>query len=222
MQSWADQQATSRLPGNHSRAFLPQQVISPALRVSACPVGAAAQQQQIPQDAINRALESSYFSQRELTNMPVPFALEQMFTKCVQTGNTAELKRLLDTYLSGTAGTLSSTPLRQSKDTSIAIAAVISRAAIAGGLSAESACRLSDVYVQQMETCGEVKDVYMLCARMVFDLTERVANVQRQTAYSFPITQCIQFITDHLHEELSLSILADQVQLSPPVSLAPL
>ena len=70
--------------------------------------------------------------------MPVPFALEQMFTKCVQTGNTAELKRLLDTYLSGTAGTLSSTPLRQSKDTSIAIAAVISRAAIAGGLSAES------------------------------------------------------------------------------------
>ena len=174
-----------------------------------------AQQQQIPQDAINRALESSYFSQRELTNMPVPFALEQMFTKCVQTGNTAELKRLLDTYLSGTAGTLSSTPLRQSKDTSIAIAAVISRAAIAGGLSAESACRLSDVYVQQMETCGEVKDVYMLCARMVFDLTERVANVQRQTAYSFPITQCIQFITDHLHEELSLSILADQVQLSP-------
>ena len=62
----------------------------------------------------------------------------------------------------------------------------------------------------------------MLCARMVFDLTERVANVQRQTAYSFPITQCIQFITDHLHEELSLSILADQVQLSPRYLSAPL
>lgn len=173
------------------------------------------QQKQLPQEAIERALESSYFAQRELTNMPVSFEHEQMFTECVKTGNTAELKRLLDTYISGTAGTLSSNPLRQSKDTCIAIAAVIARAAIAGGMSAESACRLSDVYVQQVEACGEVKDVYMLCARLVFDLTERVANVQRQTAYSFPITQCVQYITDHLHEELSLQILAEQVQLSP-------
>ncbi len=174
-----------------------------------------AQQEQLPQEAIDRALESSYFSQKELTNMPVSFEHEQMFTECVKTGNTAELKRLLDSYISGTAGTLSSNPLRQSKDTCIAIAAVIARAAIAGGMSAESACRLSDVYVQQVESCTEVKDVYMLCARLVFDLTERVANLQKQNTYSEPVTQCIQHITDHLHEDLSLSILAEQVQLSP-------
>lgn len=171
-------------------------------------------QKQLPQEAIDRALESSYFSQRELTNMPVPFEQEQMFTECVKAGNTTELKRLLDTYITGPTSTFSTDSLRQSKDTSIAIAAVIARAAISGGLSADAACRLSDVYVQQVENCTEVKDVYILCARMVFDLTERVANVQRQTAYSAPITQCIQFITDHLHEDLSLQILAGQVQLS--------
>ena len=173
------------------------------------------QQEHLPQEMIERALESSYFSQRELTNMPVPFEYEQKFTECVRNGDTAALKNLLDTYISGIAGTLSSNPLRQSQDTCIAIAAVLARAAISGGMSAEAACRLSDVYVQKMEACTEVKDVYTLCARMVFDLTERVANVQRVTAYSFPVTQCIQAITDHLHEELSLQILAERVHLSP-------
>nr|WP_286167120.1 AraC family transcriptional regulator [Clostridium sp. D33t1_170424_F3] len=49
---------------------------------------------------------------------------------------------------------------------------------------------------------------------MVFDLTERVAQAQTQKAYSFPISQCIQYIDNHLHQELSLQTLADELQLS--------
>ncbi len=173
-----------------------------------------ANQELLSQDSIDRDLQANYFERQELTSMPVSFEYEQMFTECVKKGDTAELKKLLDTYISGSAGTLSSSPLRQAKDSCITIAALISRAAIAGGLRAENAFRLSDVYVQHMENCSELKDVYALCAKMVFDLTERVAQAQTQKAYSFPISQCIQYIDNHLHQELSLQTLAAELQLS--------
>ena len=76
----------------------------------------------------------------------------------------------------GRAGIMANDAIRQQKNLFICTAALVTRAAIRGGLDRESAFSLSDVYIQKVELLKTCQEVMGLQVAMVRDFTRRVAD----------------------------------------------
>lgn len=172
-------------------------------------------QKLFPEEELEQKLGERMFSQRELDAHPIPYEFERQITECVRNGNLYELERLLEAPLVDLDMLWGEDPLRKAKNLFIAVAAVAARTVIEGGMEPEAALRLGDVYIQRAEALTELRDVNALCVKMLLDLTGRVARAKFQNKSSEPVRRCQEYISGHLHFEITLSTLAEQVGLTP-------
>ena len=108
---------------------------------------------------------------------------------------------------------MSSNDLRQQKYTYISMATLASRAAIRGGLPAEIAFSLSDLYCQRIDLLSEVQLIQNLVYTMLADYCERVREIQKRPVTSSVISNCLSYITVHLHEPINLEQLSQHCGL---------
>lgn len=161
----------------------------------------------------DRQLGSALFESRESADFHVPVDYETGVCDAIAAGDQTLLAYRLRQPQQGKIGRMSQNELQQHRYSFISFATLLSRAAIRGGLPAETAFNLSDVYCQRMDAQTEIAAVQQLTYSMAMDFCARVAEARGSGAHSEVIRRCIAYISAHLHEDIRLEALARECGL---------
>ena len=99
-------------------------------------------------------------------------------------------------------------PLRQMKISIIVFITLVSRAAMEGGLSPETAYSLGDSYIQTVEDCRDSGELNALAHAMYHDFIYRVHYVRANPNYSHAIRKCCDYIELSLDRRIRTADLA--------------
>lgn len=104
--------------------------------------------------------------------------------------------------------------IRQSKNTFIVTATLVSRAAIRGGMDIDDAFSLSDAYIQKCELSDSVQKITNLQYRMVLNYTERVEKLRRGGHPSKFVLDVTNYILHHISEPVTTEEIAKALFMS--------
>lgn len=110
---------------------------------------------------------------------------------------------------------LSEDSVRNVKYLFVACTTLATRFAIEGGLESETAYNISDLYIRKMDLCQSVDEVMNLHHDMFTYFTNQMAKLKKESIYSKPILQCMDFIELHLHLRIKIQELSEYVHLNP-------
>ncbi|MBT2259183.1 AraC family transcriptional regulator [Priestia megaterium] len=143
--------------------------------------------------------------------------IERNFFQCIKDGNKEKLVEMLENYESlfeGEGVLAKSSYLRSQKNSIICLIAAATRSAIDGGLNPELALTLSDLYIQQIEESHEIQEVIAIRNKSMYDFVEKV-HTNKAAGYSRPIMLCLNYIFNHIYQNISLEQLAEKSELHP-------
>lgn len=146
-----------------------------------------------------------------------PFEKELNFYRTIQSGDVEGVKKLFENVrkdFSEGKGTLSSDPVRNIMYHFVTAVALIARFCVEGGLPHDVAYTLSDIYIQRADKMTDVDSILDLFAEMQVDFAERMKIMKKENVISIHVRRCIDYIYEHLHEELTLSVLSEYVGLN--------
>lgn len=158
---------------------------------------------------INGKHTSKLYDAKEQETFHNSYQFEQQLYHYVETGNVEALKNLPSMNIM--AGIIGENSLRQEKNLLITLVTLLTRHSIIGGLDIETAYQLSDTYIQESEHAQSVDTVKRLCYTALLDFTRRVAANKIPQGMSPDIFQCIQFISTHTNQPLSVDDVAEAV-----------
>ena len=167
-----------------------------------------------------RQLVAASFLQREEAAYHHSYDEELLQYEYLRDGDPRSVPESKRLFRFGMAGHLSDDPLRDKKYLFVASVTLATRFAIEGGMEAQTAYHLSDLYIQRMDHCRSVPEVYELHTAMIADFTERMKQLRSGgktvlDGVSRPVSKAVDFIYYHLHERLLLTDIADAAGLSP-------
>lgn len=139
------------------------------------------------------------------------YQFEQELYHYVEEGNVESLKRLLSHDRNFSSGTIGENSLRQEKNIAISSITQLTRHSISGGLDIETAYQLSDTYIQESEKSTSIDQVKRLTYTALIDFTNRVAANKIPQGMSPDIFACIQFISTHTNQSISVGDVADAI-----------
>ncbi len=157
------------------------------------------------------------FTGREVSLSHGTFDKEFIFYEAVKQGNLEFVKKNCEKNAFASSvemGVLSKNPLNNIKYHFIITAAMITRFCVEGGMELERAYRLSDFFITKMDQCKTIEEVIDLHHVMVLDYTEKMKIMYKQAIISKSISQCIDYIYNHLHKRITLKELAEYTKLS--------
>lgn len=163
----------------------------------------------------DKKLTHTTFLQREYMIKHHSYDEELLQYQYIKEGNMASVEESKRLFRTGIAGTLSNDPLRSCKYLFVAAITLVTRFCIEGGMEAETAYNLSDLYIQQADKCTSVLEVQEYHTEMVMDFTKRMATIRKEISHSKPIILCMDYIYYNLHTTITVAELAEQVKLTP-------
>lgn len=143
-------------------------------------------------------------------------SIEQAITDIVRNGDTAALKAWVSTAPAVRAGIIAPDQLRQYKNTFIVTATLVSRAAIKGGMAAEDAFTLSDLFIQKCELLSDPARVINLQFNMVADYTEQVAKIRSKSYPTKLALDVSNYVRHHILEPITAENIAKELYISRP------
>lgn len=158
-------------------------------------------------------LNRSLFEQREEERSHIPQDFESAICSAVEAGDRVLLERALLSPMRGHIGRMSVNELRQQKYTFICMAVLASRAAIRGGMSAETAFSLSDLYCQRADVLTETALIQNLTFTMLMDFCGKVQERRKKPEVSLLTAKCLDYISVHLHGNIGLEELSNHCGL---------
>ena len=173
------------------------------------------------QERLRRIAENKKADQSREDNNPTvkphnTMAVEQTLTNIVSHGDVAALKRWLKSAPAVRGGTLAAEQLRQRKNMFIVTATLASRAAIRGGLDADTALSLSDGFISSCEIMTSPNDISNLQYHMVLEYTERVERVRQGNKPSRLSLSVANYVQKHISETISAEKLSKELFMSRP------
>lgn len=126
----------------------------------------------------------------------------------LRAGEPAAVEEAVRIFSSSLPGHVSNDPLRQYKYLFVACATLASRSAIAGGMPAERAYNISDLYLLKMDELESIEAVKALHKEMFAFYTNEMAALEKHSVYAKPVVLCLDYIYEHLHEPIRLEQLA--------------
>ena len=136
---------------------------------------------------------------------------EQELLRHVTEGNELDTKHRDRLSLGMQVGKLGSGDnLRQMKNQLIIFTALCMRAALRGGILAETAYELSDRYIQAIEASTQIPEIIEISRVMEEDFTHRVRLAKEAGGISPQIQRCLDYISFHRQQKISVSDLAEQ------------
>ena len=106
-------------------------------------------------------------------------------------------------------GQVSKDPIRNIKYLTVASAMLVSRAAIDVGMDSERALTISDLYLQKMDEIDTMEGLRTLNYDMFLFYAKEVAALDKKKAFSKPVSLCLDYIYNHLHQQILIQDLAD-------------
>ena len=136
---------------------------------------------------------------------------EQMLLSLVEHGRSDQLRQLIRGFPQERA---EASALRRQKNLLICMTALVTRAAIRGGLGREHALALSDLYIQKAEqvTCGCELD--FLSAQMALDFAQRVEQEKTGIHHSKRMRAVRDYVQSHIGELITTGALAKHTGLN--------
>ena len=107
-------------------------------------------------------------------------------------------------------GVTTDDPVRRAILSTTTFTSLCTRAAIEGGLSADTAYTVGDTYIQSMINCHSIAELSELNHRMYDDFILRVYRARSQPGRSKQIRDCCEYIQLHPEADLSIKSLARQ------------
>lgn len=151
---------------------------------------------------------SELFTQREGGEFHVPIDFESALCHAIESGSRAELMNILYSPVKGRVGKMSLNELRQQKYSAVCLATILSRAAIRAGLSEEESFGISDSFCQHIDRLDDISMIQRRVFTMMTDYCDRVRDINAQNQHSQMIRKCVDYISVHLHEPISLEDLS--------------
>lgn len=167
-------------------------------------------------DGLSRELSYKEFIMREDYVFHAPYNPELEFYEMVRAGDVKGCEKLMseDFCDKKGLGVLSSNPLQSFKYHFTITAAMLSRYCIDGGMEHEMAYHLSDLYIMKADECKTTKEISLLHKKMVRDYTRRMSEIRTSKVYSKHIVMSFNYVYDHLHENIGIKDVADEIGLS--------
>ena len=141
------------------------------------------------------------------------YNFEKKYFDYVEKGDVDGLLQFMQTIPSLSEGQTSSDSLRQAKNIFISSTTLITRHAIAGGLDIETAYQLSDSYIQEVEKMSDRSSITSLNATAAIDFAKRVAEAKIPTGMSQDIFNCIQYVSNHVNQNISVEEIAQYLNM---------
>jgi AraC-like DNA-binding protein len=173
--------------------------------------------------SIKQELNHKLFMQREDNIRHIDYDIELSLYKAIAQGNKAQIKETRERYRKAISnssentqnGRLSLDPVQNDKYHFVTMAAMISRVCIQYGLSHETSYNLSDLYIQKMDSCTSLEQIAALRTDMIYEFADQMLELKRQNIYSRHIVKCIDYIYDNLNSNLTITSIANELELNP-------
>lgn len=165
----------------------------------------------------NRDLNYRLYVQKNAGFTRTPFHSEFEKYMVIRSGNAEQVRKnfalIKKDFLAG-KGKLSDDPVRNVMYHFVVSAALTSRVCVEGGMGHDAAYTLSDIYIQRADKCRTAEEIIDLLEEMQVDFAQRMYALKKDNVVSIHIRKCIDYIYDHLHEDLSVKVLAEVTGLN--------
>lgn len=165
------------------------------------------------------------YDDRENESHHNAYSQELRMLTSIERGDLNMLRRAQQEKSSGTLGTLAPQADRSARNLCICVIALISRAAIRGGVNAEAAFTMCDAYILKIEEMTDLTALPALIhgAQINFATMVRAANQQKKKTpdqenaeRQHPLVErCKNYVYTHLHGRVSLAEAAEALHTSP-------
>ncbi len=166
----------------------------------------------------NQTLNYYMYLQKNTGFSRTPFNNEFERYIVIQSGDVESVKLHLASirhdFLKG-KGKLSDDPVRNLMYHFVTSVALVSRVCIEGGMNHDTAYTLSDIYIQKADKCRSCEDLLDMFEEMQVDFAERMRALRKDNVISLHIRKCIDYIYEHLNENLSIKSIAQTLELNP-------
>lgn len=175
----------------------------------------------------NKKLVYTTFLQREESRYHHTYDEELLQYEYVRDGDMRSVEESKRLFRTGINGTLSKNPLIHKKYLFVASTTLATRFCIEGGLDAQEAYNLSDLFIQHLDSCHTVEEVDEHQTLMIIEFTQRMAELHisgstpdappsgQNRGFTKSVVECMDYIYYHLHEKITLQALANAVGLTP-------
>ena len=147
------------------------------------------------------------------------YAWEMELYRIIRTGNSAALAEYfndMETISQLQEGDVAENPIRKAKNLFIGLITKIGMlAAIPGGLDTEQTYRLIDLYERECESLNDIATIYRMHYVAAMDFCRRIAKTAVPDGVSAEVHQCIEYIRNHINENISVSDIAEYIERSP-------
>lgn len=102
----------------------------------------------------------------------------------------------------------------QQKNAVLSFITLSTRAAIRGGLDAETAYYIGNMYIENAENASTLSDLMQINSTMYADFVKRVHKIHTKSGISPNLLVCCNYIERHLNEKLTMKQLAEKAGYS--------
>lgn len=162
-----------------------------------------------------RRLKYREFLHRETNTRHHHYDEEMLQYELLKAGDPRAVEEGQKMMHSGLTGHMVDDPVRNTLYLFIASTTLATRFAIEGGMDEETAYNISDLYIHRVDTAKSTEEILDIHKEMFAYFTERMARIRKEKVYSKQVVLCIDYIYEHLHERITVAILADTIGLNP-------
>ncbi|MBO4887404.1 MAG: helix-turn-helix domain-containing protein [Firmicutes bacterium] len=155
------------------------------------------------------------FTRREEGLEHLDTQLDMLQYEYVRKGDLRSVDLGLEIFKSPYQGRLSADPLRNVIYRFVCATMLVTRFSLDGGLGMDVAYPLSDHMIRCADQIRGIDEIYPLVEELFRSFTQLVARAKKQTAGSLPVRRAKEYIFAHLNEKITVSQLAEAVELTP-------
>lgn len=131
----------------------------------------------------------------------------------IRDGNLEEVVGAVE-LLASTAGKLSENEIRNERNLGICSITLATRAAIEGGAAPAKAYKLSDLYINKIDQCKRMTEIFEYRKRSLYDFAKLVVEEREKRANSRYTEQCKEYIRKYYHQKICIPDIAEALGVS--------
>lgn len=131
----------------------------------------------------------------------------------IREGNLEEVVGAVE-LLASTAGKLSENEIRNERNLGICSITLATRAAIEGGATPAKAYKLSDLYINKIDQCKRMTEIFEYRKRSLYDFAKLVVEEREKRANSRYTEQCKEYIRKYYHQKICIPDIAEALGVS--------
>lgn len=159
-------------------------------------------------------MEDELFHQREDEESKLSHHLEKQMLNYVKKANSTAARSVYNEIVhGGTVHTLSKNQIKSAQFSFVALITLLTRTVMEVGVSEVQAYTMSDVYIKKVDESFTIDQIHSLCNAAILDYT-RLVKLNKNNQDVKWVRECKEYIDEHLHEEINLSILSSYLHMN--------